>query len=200
MRQAERSDRHVLDQTWNRMLDVSPSPSRAGPVSTLRVKIIGTATDTDTQPKPPSFGKTKRYPSLTSLSADDEVLRAGRDWRVLSARDVTLSFDADELPEEPLALASTLPALTHEDLGIEESGVHTVDRLRLALDPRDGAASPGPLTYIESQTSTLRLRAQRRAPLARAWRSWERQSPIIAFGTAAMFCFLSALLVSMLAP
>lgn len=204
MRQAQQNQRDVLDQTWNRMLDVNPSPSPAGPVSTVRVRIIGTATEADTTSTPVNFGKTKRYPSVGDRVPQPSHTHDERDWRVLSARDVTFLSDADEPAEEPLAFASTVPALTYEDLGIEESGVHAIDhRLRLTLDPRDSAALQAPLrerTHTENQTTTLRLKAQRRPASESAWQRWERQSPFITIGTAATFCFISALLVSMLAP
>ncbi|HET8935298.1 MAG TPA: hypothetical protein VFN67_17740 [Polyangiales bacterium] len=198
MRKPERSVPDVFNQTWNRKLDVIPAVSRAGPVSTARVRIIGTDTDTDTRATLPSFGKTQRYPSVLP-SHDDcipqpEAKYDERDWRLLSVKDVSFLADGNDA----LPFARTLPALTHEDLGIEESGVHEVGRLRLTLDPSD--STPDAQRHGEPLTPTLRLRPSSQLPLKRAWQRWEEQSPIITIGTAATFCLLSALLVGMLAP
>lgn len=182
--------RHVLDQTWNRNLAVSDEVSRVGPVSTAPVRIIGT------DAKPANFGKTKRYPSILPSHEDcipqPDSANHGRDWRVLSAKDV--SFLADD--SDALAFAPTMPAISLEELGIEDSGVHEVGRLRLALDPRDSA----PDEPAEPLTPTLRLRPLKKPPLKRVWQRWEQQSPLITIGTAAAFCLLSAFLVSLLAP
>ena len=191
MRQPERRAADVLNQTWNRKLDVCPAASRAGPVSSAPVRIIGT--DTDTRATPANFSKTKRYPGILPSYEDciplPDTAYDERDWRVISAKDV--SFLADPF-------AHTMPAITPEDLGCEDSGVHEVGRLRLTLDPRDSA--PDEQTQTEPLTPTLRLRPLKKPPLKRAWQRWEQQSPLIAIGTAASFCLLSALLVSILAP
>jgi len=162
------------------------------------VRIIGTDMVTDTKATLPNFGKTKRYPSVLPSHEDcipqPDTKHDERDWRVLSAKDVSFLANGSEA----LPFARTMPALTQEDLGSEDSGVHEVGGLRLTLDPSDRAPDAPPPT--EPLTPTLRLRRSSQPPLKRAWQRWEAQSPIITIGTAATFCILSALLVSMLAP
>jgi hypothetical protein len=184
MRQPERSHKDALDRTWNRTLDVTP----AGPVRMVRVQIVGTDPGSESAVTAASFGSTKRYPSILPSHEDciaqPDTAYDDRDWRVLSGRDV--SFFTDD-PQQAMAFARTLPAITREELGFEESGVHEIDRLRLTLDP-------------DCLTPTLRMKPCAEAPHTRAWQRWENQSPFIAIGTAATFCVLSALVVSLLAP
>jgi hypothetical protein len=194
MSKPERSRIAAFDQTWPVGVDLGRAPTLISSVSTVRVKLIGATQDVAATLPSSADGKTRPYPSaLPSLedciAVDNTAHNDADEWHDVSGLVVTASS------HQALAYARTLPAIPIEELGLEDSGVHEIQRLRLWLHPRDSVPCPEP----RDGTPTLRVNAAPRGLLARAWEAWEQQSPGMAIFTATVLCVVSVLAVSLFA-
>jgi hypothetical protein len=184
MHKPQRSRNAALDQTWRDGVGRAPTLMPVSSVSTLRVKLIGA---NDEAPAALVDGKTRPYPS--ALVTLDDPADDNEYWH-----DVTSLLETAN--EAALPYAHTLPAISLEQLGLEDSGVHELQRPRLWLHPRDSA----PRIDLSDGSPTMRVTAlERRSPLARVWHAWEQQSPGMTIFTATVLCVMSALAVSLFA-
>jgi len=186
MHRSERSRNAALDQTWRDGIGGAPTCVPVSSVSTMRVKLIGA---NDEARAPMLDGKTRPYPSAcveVDNPADDNEY-----WH-----DVSGLMETADRSYQPIAYAHTLPAISLEDLPLEDSGVREISRLQLWLHPRDSVA---PSFEQRDGSPTLRVSAAERGQLERAWQAWERQSPGMTIFTATVMCVISALAVSLFA-
>jgi|GEM_PF-4163973 len=192
MHSSERSRNAALDQTWRDGIGGAPTLMPVSSVSTMRVKLIGA---NDEARAPLLDGKTRPYPSaLPDPSTCVEVDNPGDDneyWH-----DVSGLMDSADRSYQPIAYAHTLPAISLEDLELEDSGVREISRLQLWLHPRDSVV---PSIEQRDGAPTLRVSAAERGQLERAWQAWEQQSPGMTILTATVMCVISALAVSLFA-
>ncbi|HTU63233.1 MAG TPA: hypothetical protein VMF89_32455 [Polyangiales bacterium] len=191
MHRSERSRNAALDQTWPDGVGGAPTLMPVSSVSTLRVKLIGGNTDAH---EPLLEGKTRRYPSALPDPSGIEVDNPADDneyWH-----DVSGLMETADRSYQPIAYAHTLPAISLEDLELEDSGVREIRRLQLWLHPRDSVV---PSLEQRDGAPTLRVSAAERGQLERAWQAWEQQSPGMTIFTATVLCVISALAVSLFA-
>ena len=191
MHKLGRSRNAAWDQTWPDGVGGAPTVMPVSSVSTLRVKLIGGNTDAR---EPLLDGKTRPYPSaLPDVSGIDFDNPADDNeyWH-----DVSGLMETADRSYQPIAYAHTLPAISLEDLELEDSGVREISRLQLWLHPRDSVA---PSVEQRDGVPTVRVSAAERGQIERAWQAWEQQSPGMTIFTATMLCVISALAVCLFA-
>lgn len=197
MHESKHIRHHARVQAW-RDLDVAGAGvAHAGPVSTVRVKLVGTASEAAASDRP-RFDTTQSYgrvlPSYEDCIALDRCDEAARE----EFEDITNLVDHHDAFQHALAYARTIPAMTPQELGLSGTGVPEPERLQLWLEPRDSLSAVEQAPRLRGP-KTLRVAAARH-PLSRAWHVWEQLPASIAIGTAATFCLLSALAVSLFGP
>lgn len=176
MNAPQRSRTTAFAQTWSAGLDGRSSPTHDSSVSTVRVKLIGSAEE-----------------ACTNAAATALHRRPRRDTGALPGL-----VDRSAPPEpshQPLAFAPTLPAIPLAELGLdrEDSGVREIRHLQLRVDPSDAASRSD-----RSSSPTLRMAALPRRSWAGAWERWTQQSPVVAIWTVAVMCVLWSLALHVL--